>query len=145
MAHTGFNESDARWSPDGRWIAYVSDEPGRPEIFVERWPQDGRRWRVTSAGGTRPRWRRDSRALFFIRDGALMQAELAERGTDLTFGAPVRVANLPGVRDYVPATRSDRLLAIVPVTRAESPRARLIVDWMSNVQLPTSNSQLSGR
>ncbi len=131
VAHTGFNESDARWSPDGRWIAYVSDEPGRPEIFVERWPQDGRRRRVTSAGGTRPRWRRDSRGLFFLRHGALMQAEPAGQGTEVTFGVPVPIANLPGIRDFAVAHHRDRLLAIVPVVRAESPRARLIVEWRS--------------
>jgi Tol biopolymer transport system component len=136
VARSGFNESDARWSPDGRWVAYVSDEPGRPEIFVERWPQDGRKWRVTSAGGTRPRWQRDGRGLFLLRDGALMRAELVERGPEVSFGAPARVATLPGVRDYAPAHRSDRLLAIVPVPRSESPRARVIVDWMSLVSSP---------
>jgi Tol biopolymer transport system component len=133
VARSGFNESDARWSPDGRWVAYVSDEPGRPEIFVERWPQDGRKWRVTSAGGTRPRWQRDGRGLFFLRDGVVMQAELVERGADVGFSTPEGVANLPGVRDYEPAHLSDRLLAIIPVARAESPRARVVVDWMSLV------------
>jgi Tol biopolymer transport system component len=136
VARSGFNESDARWSQDGRWVAYVSDEPGRPEIFVERWPQDGRKWRVTSAGGTRPRWQRDGRGLFFLRDGALMRAELVERGAEISFSAPVRIVTLPGVRDYELAHRSDRLLAIVPVPRSESPRARVIVDWTS--LLPSS-------
>ena len=136
VARSGFNESDARWSPDSRWVVYVSDEPGRSEIFVERWPQDGRKWRVTSAGGTRPRWQRDSRGLFFLRDGAVMRAELIERGAEVSFSAPVRVANLPGVRDYAPAHLSDRLLAIIPVERAASPRARVIVDWMSLVPTP---------
>jgi dipeptidyl aminopeptidase/acylaminoacyl peptidase len=133
VARSGFNESDARWSPDGRWVAYVNDEPGRPEIFVERWPQDGRKWRVTSAGGTRPRWQRDGGNLFFLRDGAVMRAELVERGADVSFSAPARIADVPGIRDYVPAHRDDRLLAIVPVARRESARARVIVDWMSLV------------
>ena len=100
MARSGFNESDARWSPDGRWVAYISDEPGRPEIFVERWPQDGRKWRVTSAGGTRPRWQRDGRGLFFLRDGAVMRAELAERGADVSFGTPVRIGWREGDRRH---------------------------------------------
>lgn len=133
VAQGGFNESDARWSRDGRWVAYVSDEPGRPEIFVERWPQDGRRWRVTSAGGTRPRWRRDGTGLFFLRDGALMHTRLAEQGNDVSFSPAARVADLPGVRDYAPAARSDRVLAIVPVARAASARAGIIVDWMSAI------------
>jgi eukaryotic-like serine/threonine-protein kinase len=131
VARSGFNESDARWAPDGRRVAYVSDEPGRPEIFVERWPQDGRRSRVTSAGGTRPRWQRDGRGLLFVRDGVLMRVEAVERGAELSFGVPTRVATLAGVRDYAPAHRTDRMLAIVPVPRAESPRAHMIFDWLS--------------
>jgi Tol biopolymer transport system component len=134
VAHGGFNESDARWSPDGRWMAYVSDEPGRPEIFVERWPQDGHKWRVTLAGGTRPRWRRDGTGLFFLRDGALMQTRLSEHGNAPSFSAAIRLVDLPGVRDYAPATRSDRVLAIVPVARAASARAHVIVDWMSALE-----------
>ncbi len=134
VTRSGFNESDARWSPDGRWIAYVSDEPGRPEIFVERWPQDGRKWRVTSAGGTRPRWRRDGRGLYFLRDGLLMLTEMAARGSEVGFSPAARVADLAGARDYAPASRSDRILAVVPVARAESAQARIIVDWMSLVQ-----------
>jgi Tol biopolymer transport system component len=132
VARGGFNESDARWSPDGRWIAYVSDEPGRADIFMERWPQDGRKWRVTSAGGTRPRWR-DSSRLLFQRDATIMQTVLTARGDDVTFGTPARVIDVPGVRDYAVAVRGDRLLAIVPVARAESPCARLITDWMPGV------------
>ena len=135
IARSGFNESDARWSPDGRWIAYVSDEPGRPEIFVERWPQDGRKWRVTSAGGTRPRWRRDARALFFLRDGALMQVDdgraRLRRGVQRTASL---VADLSGARDYAPANRSDRLSRSFRWPAAESPRARVIADWISLVQ-----------
>jgi Tol biopolymer transport system component len=133
VGRSGFNESDARWSPDGRFIAYTSDEPGRPEILLERWPQDGRKWRLTMAGGTRPRWRRDSRAVFFLREGSLMQVAIEERGSGLGIGPPERVADLSGARDYTPASRSDRLLAILPIPRAASPKAQVIIDWTALV------------
>lgn len=135
VAHGAFNESDARWSPDGRWIAYVSDESGQPEVVVEPWPQDGRRRRVTSAGGTRPRWRRDGQALYFLRGAQLMQATASPRAGDLVFESATPVADWPDVRDYDAAHRSDRLLAIVPAARAQSPRAALIVGW---APLPTA-------
>jgi Tol biopolymer transport system component len=131
VAHSGFNESDARWSPDARFIAYTTDEPGRPEILLERWPQDGRKWRLTAAGGTRPRWRRDGRAVFFLREGSLMQVPIEERGSELIVSPPAPVADFAGARDYTPANRSDRLLAILPVPRAASPPANIIVDWAS--------------
>jgi hypothetical protein len=86
------------------------------------------------AGGTRPRWRRDGTGLFFLRDGALMQTRLSEHGNAPSFSAAIRLVDLPGVRDYAPATRSDRVLAIVPVARAASARAHVIVDWMSALE-----------
>ena len=129
----GFNESDARWSPDGRWIAYVSDESGHPDIVIERWPQDGKKRRVTTAGGIRPRWRRDGRALFFIRGDELMQTAIAVTG-DISFSPATTVARWPAVRDYDVAHRSDRLLAILPAPRTTAPRAGLIVDWPKPAQ-----------
>ena len=129
VAHGAFNESDCRWSPDGRWIAYVSDESGQPEVVVERWPQDGRQRRVTSAGGTHPRWRRDGQAIYFLRGTTLMQATADLRDADLVFDSAAPVADWPDVRDYDVAHLSDRLLAIVPAARAQPPKAAIIVGW----------------
>jgi len=64
-------------SPDGRWLAYVSSELGRPEVFVSSFPEAKGKWQVSSGGGYTPRWRRDGRELFFCRtDGLLMAAEI---------------------------------------------------------------------
>jgi hypothetical protein len=108
----------------------VSDEPGRPQVLVEPWPQDGRKWAATTAGGTRPRWRRDGRAVFFLRGGGLMETTLVERGKEVTFSPARAVLDLPGVRDYTPANTTNRLLAVVPTPRTVAPVGRLIVDWM---------------
>ena len=69
VAGSGFNESDGRWSPDGRWLAYVSDEFGQPDVFVQQWPGGGR-VRVTAAGGIKPRWGADGGTLYFLRGDA---------------------------------------------------------------------------
>jgi len=64
-----FNETDGRFSTDGRWIAYVSDESGRPEVYVQPYPLGaGGTGRVTvsNAGGLRPRWRRDGKELVYL-------------------------------------------------------------------------------
>lgn len=122
-ARRGFSTYDARWSPDGRRIAYASDEGGRPDIYIEPWPLTGQRTRVSFAGGTRPEWGRDGRSVFFLRDGAVMRTD--------TEGAPAQqVLNAPGLRDYTLARRSDRILAIVPLDRTSVPVAGVIVDWM---------------
>ncbi|HET9362251.1 MAG TPA: hypothetical protein VFO58_21010, partial [Vicinamibacterales bacterium] len=62
VVRSGFNDTDGRQSPDGRWLAYVSDESGRPDIYLQKLT-DSDRIRVSMAGGTRPRWSRDGRSL----------------------------------------------------------------------------------
>jgi Tol biopolymer transport system component len=74
---TEFNEYLARFSPDTRWIAYTSDESGRPEIYVRPFPTPsggGAQWLVSKGGGTQPRWRRDGKELFYVSPGNQMMA-----------------------------------------------------------------------
>ena len=63
---TEFNESMGQFSPDGRWIAYVSDESGQEEVYVRRYPVEDTRWKVSRSRATQPRWRRDGKELFFM-------------------------------------------------------------------------------
>jgi dipeptidyl aminopeptidase/acylaminoacyl peptidase len=119
-----FNESDARLSPDGRWVAYVSDESGQPDIYASPWPR-GARVRVSFAGGTRPRWSRDGRSLFFLRGARIMQADVAAGG----FAAARAVLSLPGVRDFDVAHRQDAVLALMPAEGSTGGTASVVVDW----------------
>jgi dipeptidyl aminopeptidase/acylaminoacyl peptidase len=125
-----FNESDGRWSPDGRNLAYVSDEFGQPDVFEQPWPRGGR-VRVSSAGGSRPRWGRDGRSLFFLRGAEIVRATLTL--DPLSVSAPAAVAPVPGLRDFDTAHRSDRLLAILPAQTPPSIEIRAIVDWQSGL------------
>ena len=59
-------EASAQFSPDGRFVAYVSNETGRNEVFVAVFPQPGGRWQASQAGGVEPRWNRNGRELFFV-------------------------------------------------------------------------------
>ena len=77
---TKFNESSGRFSPDGRWIAYTSDESGRDEIYIREFSSGSAqgsgdaagRWLISKGGGTGPRWRGDSKELFYVgSDGKL--------------------------------------------------------------------------
>jgi Tol biopolymer transport system component len=105
-----FAERDARISPDGRWLAYVSDETGRPEVSVRSLTGPARRVVVSSGGGDQPVWRRDGAELFFagpegrlfavsVRQGPpfdMLRAPRASRGANagLSFGAATRL-NVP--------------------------------------------------
>jgi Tol biopolymer transport system component len=58
--------SFAKVSPDGAWVAYASDETGRSEIFLQRFPSPSGRWPVSNNGGTRPHWRGDGHELYYL-------------------------------------------------------------------------------
>ena len=126
-----FNESDGRWSPDGRRLAYVSDEFGQPDVFVQGWPAGGR-VRVSSAGGSKPRWGRDGRSLFFLRGSEIVRVAVTLE--PLSVSAPTVVASAPGIRDFDAAHHGDRLLAILPAQTAAPSEIRALVDWQSAVQ-----------
>jgi Tol biopolymer transport system component len=86
------NQTKAQLSPDGRWLAYVSDESGREEVYVQSFAIDGKpaaqRWHISASGGTDPRWRRDGRELFYLAaDENLMAVPVNLSGSSFTFGA----------------------------------------------------------
>jgi len=64
-----FNEKQGRLSPDGRWMAYASDETGRYEVYVQPFPATGGKWQISTGGGDQPSWRRDGKELFFVGEG----------------------------------------------------------------------------
>jgi Tol biopolymer transport system component len=75
--NASYANSGGQLSPDGRWLAYASEESGRPEVYVTSFPKAKGKWQISSTGGHTPRWRRDGRELFFCRsDGILMVAEV---------------------------------------------------------------------
>ena len=75
-------------SPDGRWLAYVSNESGRSEVYVTAFPEAKGKWQVSSSGATSPRWRSDGRELFFSQiDGILMAAEVTAGKDSFTFAS----------------------------------------------------------
>jgi eukaryotic-like serine/threonine-protein kinase len=130
-ANSGFSETDGRWSPDGNWIAHVSDESGRPDVYAIR-GVGGARTRVSFAGGTRPRWSADGRALFFLRGSQVMRSDLA--GGSFTAARPVIEA--VGIRDFDVSHTSHRLLLIVPTASSTRAAARALVDWQSLLPRP---------
>jgi len=131
LVKSGFNDTDGRWSPDGTWLVYVSDESGQPDIYANR--RDGGRARVSFAGGSKPRWSRDGQSIFFLRGSVIMRATLTN-SSPATFAPATTVLDAPGIRDFDAAHRRDALLAVVPVNSSSSTPVSAIVDWQSRVQ-----------
>jgi Tol biopolymer transport system component len=91
---TEFAESQGQFSPDGRWLAYVSDESGSYEIYVQSFTAEGKlggnKVRVSPQGGNYPRWRRDGQELFYVAtDEQMMAVPVQTSGTTFEAGAPV--------------------------------------------------------
>jgi len=78
-----------RISPNGRWVAYYSNESGRSEVYVVSFPEPSEKWQLSNAGGNLPQWRRDGQEVYYAgRDNRLMAVAIKDRGTGLDVGAP---------------------------------------------------------
>src|SRR6185369_7081031 len=78
---TMFNERGAKFSPDGNFVVYVSDESGRNEIYVRDFPKGNQKWQISNNGGIAPRWSRDGKELFYIAQRKLMAVNVATHPT----------------------------------------------------------------
>src|SRR5262249_9473012 len=125
VLHTDSNEMNGQLSPDGRWMAYASDELGRWEAYVTAFPHPSGKWQVSSGGGSQPRWRRDGREMFYLgADRRLMAAEI-RAGHDFSAGPALPLfeshARYTGDMVYDVAPDGQRFLVNVATSRAANP------------------------
>ena len=134
LIHTGFVETDPRISPDGRWLAYVSNESGRNEVVVTRFPQAEGKWPVSVGGGGWPMWRPDSRELYYRAPDGKLMAVTVGAGSEFVAGVPqalfapkARPAAL-GIGSYYDVAADGRFLVNMFVERRSSP-ATVLLNW----------------
>ena len=143
LVQTQFNEFNAEISPDGRYIAYQSDESGQFEVYVRPYPKvnDGR-WPVSSGGGTRPAWARTGRELFYM-DAANTLTAVPVQMTAATFtaGSPVKVfeakyATPVAYRTYDVSPDGQRFLMIKEAStdKVQSPSLVVVEHWFEELQ-----------
>jgi Tol biopolymer transport system component len=83
---TEFNNGQAQISPDGRWIAYTSNEAGRDEVYVQSFPTTGSKHQISREGGAQPRWRRNGGELFYLAPDRVLMAVPVKAGAPLQIG-----------------------------------------------------------
>jgi Tol biopolymer transport system component len=88
LLQTAANEGQARISPNAKWIAYLSDESGRAEIYVQSFPTPGYKRRISNDGGTWPRWRSDGTEVFYVAPGGVVTAVPVNSGGRFSAGRP---------------------------------------------------------
>jgi Tol biopolymer transport system component/predicted Ser/Thr protein kinase len=92
---------DAQFSPDGKWMAYTTLEAGREEVFISSYPDARGKWQVSKAGGNFPRWRRDSREIFYIApDGSLTAVEVSSKGDTIEMGESKSLFRMHAKADF---------------------------------------------
>ena len=134
-----YNERQGQFSPDGRWIAYSSDESGSYEVYVQSFPAGAGKFQLSTAGGSQPRWRRDGKEIFYISaDGRLTAVAVKQEprfepgASQALFDAQVPAGGLIGSFNYDVAADGKRFLVNTAATgtagSAPAP-ITVIVNW----------------
>lgn len=137
---TRFNESGARFSPNRRWVAYVSDESGRQEVYVRAFDGSGEKTRISTNGGSRPCWRRDGAELFYLAGDNQLMAASVKMGATFEAGAPVALFRIdsPGWQiggnafDVTPD--GQRFLIQTGVPGAQSLPFTVVTHWTADLK-----------
>ena len=131
---TPFSEAEDRFSPDGRWMAYTSNESGQPQVYVQAIPPSGAKWQVSTAGGNRPEWRRDGKELFYVATDQKLMAAPVKAGSGFEAGSPQPLFE-PVPVGYQPSADGQRFLVSVRAAGEASTPAPItvVVNWLKTV------------
>lgn len=136
---TAFNERDGRISPDGRWLAYSSDESGTFEVYVRSFPRPGFKRQLSGEGGSQPLWRRDGKELFYLAADGRLMAIATRLGPSFAADAPKalfdsRLAASSSDAPLYDATPDGRrfLLSLRQDPRV-SPAMSVVLNWTSDL------------
>ncbi|MGQ0732685.1 MAG: protein kinase domain-containing protein [Acidobacteriota bacterium] len=134
---TRFNERGGAFSPDGRWIAYASDENGANEVYVRTFPVSGGKWQVSTGRGFSPRWRPDGKELFYDRTGQMMAVDLSGTVPGRQFKAGPPTPLFPGLRSMPPHNydiAADGRFLVLTTTAADTLLPIVVVlNWLSGL------------
>ena len=134
-----FQETEGKLSPDGHWLAYVSDESGRSEVYVSAFPSPIGKWQVSTDGGTTPRWRLDGKELFYIAPDSRIVAAEVTLGSTFARAAP-RPLFIAPVFQPSPFTKFEvdadgtRFLVNALVDQGKETPITIVVNWTAALE-----------
>jgi eukaryotic-like serine/threonine-protein kinase len=130
---TPFSETAARFSPDGQWVAYVSDDAGRSQVYVRPFERAGDPRQISTAGGSSPRWSRDGKELFYVAADDRLMAVAVNRTSAFETGTPKALFTINAQQnEYEVAPDGKRFL----VHKRGGPAApvTVVVNWAAAVR-----------
>jgi eukaryotic-like serine/threonine-protein kinase len=143
---TSFIEAQPRFSPDGRWVAYISNETGQFEVYVQSFPAINGKVPISTGGGSQPQWRGDGRELYYYTpDRKLMAVEVNGEGSTFKVGVPRPLFNIrvvgagidqgfPGNGYYAPARDGKRFLVTTSPEAGERQQINVILNWTADLK-----------
>ncbi len=126
------------FSPDGRWIVYQSDQSGRMEIYVQRFPQAGGKWQVSTAGGTEPVWSADGREIFYLDAAQNLVSVRVSTGDAFKAGLPeilfeARLVPVLQRNRYAVSRDGQRFLLLLPMEAQANPPMTVVQNWTASL------------
>jgi eukaryotic-like serine/threonine-protein kinase len=132
---------NGQFSPDGKWVAYASNETGKWEIYVTSFPEPRGKWQVSVGGGEQPRWRGDGKELFYLSPASKVMAVPVNTGDNFDSGTPVTLFQatprqpipLYDLFVYDVSRDGQRFLIITPVKEAETAPMSVVLNWAAKL------------
>jgi Tol biopolymer transport system component len=139
MLQSEFYEDHGHFSPDGRFFAYVSNESGRGEVYVQTFPLAGGKWQISTSGGDQPHWRRDGKELYYIAPDKKLMAVSVKLGDTLESGAAIplfqtQVSHFASTNRYDVTADGQRFLVNSPVETTKEAPFTVILNWTSTLK-----------
>jgi Tol biopolymer transport system component len=131
---TQFNEGNAHFSPDGKFIAYVSNESGRSEVYVQPYPGPGRTWQISTTGGNDVQWRADGKELYYRSPDQRLMAVEVQLAPSFQAGIPqplflAHIATGASVTKYAPDSSGQRFLVVSTLGREFLTPTNVVLNW----------------
>jgi hypothetical protein len=141
----GFRNQLATFSPDGKWVAYTSDESGQHQVFVRSFPDPGRaKHQVSNEAAAYPRWRRDGRELYFVDRLNRVSMTPVDLRSGFTSGRPTALFEIPRTADVAGGVTlgavldvspdGQRFVVVVPRAVTAGVTLTVAVDWMAGLK-----------
>jgi Tol biopolymer transport system component/predicted Ser/Thr protein kinase len=142
LLQTKWTVRNAQLSPDGRWLAYASNETGSMEVYVSSFLNGNGKWQVSSGGGEEPRWRQDGKELFYVAAGGKMMAAAVTAGASFEASSPAALfqthrrqpISAQDVFSYDVSTDGQRFLIITKVDEANAAPPSVLLNWASKME-----------
>ena len=141
---TDFTESQGRFSPNGRWVAYTSNLSGNFQVYVQSFPTSGGKWQISTNGGAQPQWRHDGKELFFLSpDRKMMVVEVNSAGSTFDYGVPkplfetrtiTAFPGFGGASYYAASGDGQRFLISTLVGESVQTPLTVVLNWTSGLK-----------